>query len=442
MKNRYEQQDSGFSVRHHFRFLLLSALGAILFFVPISINGVRSIMLDHLVSFITQAAPRLAEFFVLCLTAIGGLWPWANRSFAKDYLNLALSVFRILAIPLGCMAFWNVGPSWLMEPNMLPFVWKNIAVAVTLIVPVGAVLLTFITGYGLLEFIGVLVRPLMRPVFHVPGRAAVDAVASFVGSFSVAMFLTNKLYKESKYTYKEAAIIMTGFSTISVAFMIVIAKTARLMELWNFYFWSAFAVTSIVTALTVRLYPLSKCEDTYYDGVGKPEVPMKGNIVKNAYAAGVKTAATSPPLLRGLWDNLRSGLDMCLVLTPTITSMNILALTLARNTSVFDLLGFLYYPIAYLLSLFGLPEPAAVGKATAVVLGDVFVANVVAVSLTDLSRYIVAVASVSTIVFFAGYIPCLYSTSIRLKPWHLLLIWFERAALSIILAGIVGLVYF
>ena len=42
------------------------------------------------------------------------------------------------------------------------------------------------------------------------GRSAIDAVASFVGSYSLALLITNRVYKEGKYTTK-AAIIATGF---------------------------------------------------------------------------------------------------------------------------------------------------------------------------------------------------------------------------------------
>ena len=54
----------------------------------------------------------------------------------------------------------------------------------------------FITEFGLLEYIGVLIEPLMRPVFKVPGYAAIDAVTSFVANPTLGIFFTNKLYKE------------------------------------------------------------------------------------------------------------------------------------------------------------------------------------------------------------------------------------------------------
>lgn len=85
-------------------------------------------------------------------------------------------------------------------------------------------LLALLVGYGLLEFIGTFCRPIMRPLWKTPGRSAIDAVASFVGSYSLALLITNRVYKEGKYTTKEAAIIATGFSTVSATFMIIIAK--------------------------------------------------------------------------------------------------------------------------------------------------------------------------------------------------------------------------
>jgi nucleoside recognition membrane protein YjiH len=265
---------------------------------------------------------------------------------------------------------------------------------------------------------------------------------TFIGSFSVAMFLTDEIYKKSKYTYREAAIIMTGFSTVSATFMIVIAKTADLMNIWNFYFWSTLVITFTVTAFTVRLYPINKLDNSYIDGVGKPEKDIKGNIIKNAINEGVKTAAQSKSFLRSLWENLKGGIRMCFVLTPSATSVGLLAAVLARKTQFFDALGTIFLPITYVLKLFGLENYKEVAKASAVVLGEVFVPNLTVNDLPDVPRYIIAVVSVSTIVFFAGFIPCLYATSIKLKPWQLLLIWFERAVLSIILAGIVGLIYF
>ncbi len=72
-------------------------------------------------------------------------------------------------------------------------------------------ILILLIGFGLLEFIGVICRPIMRPIFKTPGKSAVDAVASFVGSYSIGLLITNKVYKDGGYTHKEAVVVATGF---------------------------------------------------------------------------------------------------------------------------------------------------------------------------------------------------------------------------------------
>src|SRR5690606_38603706 len=142
----------------------------------------------------------------------------------------------------------------------------KLVVPVGLLVPIGAVFLALLVGYGLLEYVGVLMRPIMRPVWKTPGRSAIDAVASFVGSYSLGLLITNRIYKEGKYTAKEAAIIATGFSTVSATFMVIVAKTLDLMNIWLTFFWVTFIVTFAVTAITSRIWPLSKIKDEYYEG--------------------------------------------------------------------------------------------------------------------------------------------------------------------------------
>ena len=108
--------------------------------------------------------------------------------------------------------------------------------------------------------------PVMRPIFHTPGRAAIDAVASFVGSYSVGLIITNNVYRKGGYTAREAAIIGTGFSTVSATFMIIVAKTLGIIEHWNIYFWVTLVVCFTVTAITLRIPPLSRVPDTFYPG--------------------------------------------------------------------------------------------------------------------------------------------------------------------------------
>ena len=39
---------------------------------------------------------------------------------------------------------------------------------------------------------GVLLKPIVRPLFHVPGRASIDLIASWFGASNTAVILTRE----------------------------------------------------------------------------------------------------------------------------------------------------------------------------------------------------------------------------------------------------------
>jgi len=432
-----------YSPSNVFNFVFFSLLGIFLFFVPFTVNGTNSIAVDHIITYMNRYLPWLGPTFTLIIGTIGGILPWVQKTYKKGVMDFIMAVFRTLGIPICFLAYFNVGPAWLMDPGMLPFLWEKVVVSVTVIVAIGSIFLTFVIAFGCLEFVGVLVRPIMRPVFKTPGKSAIDAVASFVGSFSLAIYLTNKLYRESKYTMKEAFIIMSGFSTVSATFMITVAKTAGFMGIWNFYFWTTLIITFVVTAITVRLWPITKVPETYLDGVGHPEEPVVGkSIFRAAVDEGLEAAQRSKNILKTIWENLAGGIKMCFVLTPVMGSIGLLAFILVKLTNVFDIIGYIFYPFTYLISLIGVPEPLMIAKASAATIAEMFVPNVVVSSLGNATKYVVAVTSVSQVLFFGGSLPCYMASDVKVPLWKVMIVVCERIALSIILAGIVAVIYF
>ncbi|MDA6963074.1 hypothetical protein OSM87_25730, partial [Escherichia coli] len=76
--------------------------------------------------------------------------------------------------------------------------------------------------------------------------------------------------------------------------MIVVAKTLGLMEIWNIYFWTTFAVPFIVTAITVRIWPLRSMSEEYYNGQLPPKETFSGSRLQAAWKEAMDTAAQSP----------------------------------------------------------------------------------------------------------------------------------------------------
>jgi nucleoside recognition membrane protein YjiH len=425
-----ELDQSHYSFQNISKFLLLSLIGVFMFFVPIEINGKSSIPLDHFVTWVRGSVGIGADLYVMILVILGTIHPFYKKTWNKNSVEFVISIFKVLGAIATILVLFEIGPAWLMAEEMGPY-WLNLLlIPIGLLVPIGAVFLAMLVGYGLLEFIGVLMQPIMRPIWKTPGRSAVDAVASFVGSYSIGLLITNRVYKEGKYTQREAAIIATGFSTVSATFMIVVAKTLDLMPIWNYYFWLTLIVTFAVTAITVRMRPISKMSDDYYTSEGVPEEVIEGNRLKFAWKQAMQTAHHAPKLGKNILDNVKDGLLMAMAILPTIMSVGLLGLILVNHTPVFDYLGYLFYPLTALLQV---PEPFLAAKAAAINLVDMFVPSLVVLETSLETRFIIGSLSISAILFFSSLIPCILSTEIPIKISHMIAIWFLRTVLTLII---------
>ncbi|MCP3027792.1 YjiH family protein [Halobacillus sp. A5] len=411
------------------KFIVMSLIGIFTFFIPITIDGTSSIPLDHIVTLIQTTFPELIPYYALLVIILGAIYPFMNKSWNKDGVNVTLSIFKIFGAVAAAMLVVDTGPTWLFDPDMGPFLFENLVIPVGLLVPIGAIFLALLVGYGLLEFIGVLLQPVMRPIWKTPGRSAVDAVASFVGSYSIGLLITNRVFKEGKYTIKEATIIATGFSTVSATFMIVVAKTLGLMEIWNTYFWVTLFVTFLVTAVTVRIWPLNKISDDYYTDEGHPEEVVKENRIKAAWHQAMEASRQAPSLGRNIWVNLKDGFIMTMAILPSIMSVGLLGLVLAEYTPVFDIAGYIFYPFTWALQI---PEPLLAAKASAIEIAEMFLPALLVADAPLITRFVIGSLSVSAVLFFSALIPCILSTDIPISIPKLIVIWIERTILTLI----------
>lgn len=417
------------------KFILFSLFGVFMFFIPIKLMGKSTIPIDHLVTFITTSLGSVVKYYALIVIIAGGLYPFIKKTWNKTTTNMVFSILKIIGIVVAFMAVFQIGPKLLFEPSMLPFLLNKLVISVGVIVPIGSIFLSFLVGYGLMEFAGVIMEPVMKPLWKTPGRSAIDAVASFVGSYSIGLLITNRVFNEGKYTVKEACIIATGFSTVSATFMIVVAKTLGLMNIWNTYFWSTLIVTFIVTAITVRFYPLSKKSDEYITKDPKPYVRPAGSLLQAAFKEGMQTAATSKPLAQSIASNLKDGFIMAMGILPTILSVGLIGLLLAEYTPLFDVLGYIFYPFTLLLRI---PEPFLAAKASALEIAEMFLPALLVAEAPLLTKFVTAIVSISSILFFSASIPCIMSTDIPLSIKDIVIIWVERTILSIVLAAAIG----
>lgn len=434
------QRKTANSWQNIMKFVVYSLIGIFMFFIPISIYGKSSIPLDHIVSWIRNTIPGLVPYYILITIALGAIFPFFNGSWKKSKVNLVMTLFKVIGFVFAVMLFINTGPAWFFDESMGPFLFNSLVTSVGVLVPIGAVFLAMLTGFGLLEFIGVLMQPIMRPVWKTPGRSAIDAVASFVGSYSIGLLITNRIFKEGKYTIKEAAIIATGFSTVSATFMVVVANTLELMEIWNIYFWTTLVVTFTVTAITVRLWPLSKMSDAYYQDVeGKPEKVVNKQRIKSAWNEAMKVVSTAPNLWQITRVNLVDGYKMTMAILPSIMSIGFFGLVLAEYTPIFDIIGYIFYPFTWIAQL---PEPLLAAKAASMGIAEMFLPALLVAEADLITKFVIGVVCISQIIFFSAVVPVILSTDIPISIPKLITIFIERTILSILLAGLFAFLFF
>jgi nucleoside recognition membrane protein YjiH len=416
-----------------YKFLGYSLFGVFMFFCPITVGGRSTIPVDHIISFITGNWLEGAKIYILIVMYCGAVLPFLRKTWNKDAMTVFFSAAKVCGALIGTILYFKLLPDlkWLWRPDFGPFLFDRLAMPVGLVIPIGSVFLAFLANFGLMEFTGVLMTPVMRPMFRTPGRSAIDAVASFVGSYSIALIITNNMYRQGKYSAREAAIIATGFSTVSATFLLVVARTLNLMDHWTLYFWVSLVVTFIVTAITAYIWPLCSYPNTYFEGKPNPDPDYKGNRWKSAWETGVRVGGQAEPLAKMTFINLKAGLNMAFAVIPSITSVGLLGLVLAEYTPLFDWFGYIFYPF---FAVFGVSNAALAGKAAAMSLPEMFLpALLIARQASPLLGFVIAVVSISEILFFSASIPCLMGTDIPVKLRDIIVIWFERVVLSIIL---------
>lgn len=431
------RREKGYKI---WRFFVFSAIGLFLFFVPVSMSGTTSIMLDHIVTGIHKIFGENIQYFTLAVVLAGALIPFLDRSWKKSAFNILFTSFKVFGLLIGIMVVFNIGPAFVLDENMGPFLYYSLAINLSLLIPLGGAALGLILGYGFLVFIGVLLEPIMRRLFKTPGRSAMDAMASLVGSYSVGLLITNRTYMQGFYNKKEGLIIATGFSTVSVTIMVVVARTLDLMDYWVLFFIVVMLVTFLVTAITTYLPPIRSEKEIYYnDKSSITEEDYEGNILEYAWYKAKQQSHSSRPLLEDIWTNFTEAMKMTASVVPSVLSIGLIGLIVAEYTDVITWISYVYYPLLYLFPLENIP---LIAEAVTISIVEMFLPSLLVAEADIVTRFIVGVSSISAIIFLSGLIPAVLSTSLNLQVWKMLAVWFIRTVLSLLIVIPIALLIF
>ena len=171
--------------------------------------------------------------------------------------------------------------------------------------------------------------------------------------------------------------------------------------------------------------------NAYYNNQpGDPEEYKQGNLLVTAWEEALVSANNSIPIGKNIMENLKDGFIMAMGILPSIMSVGLIGLVVAKYTPVFDVLGYLFYPVT---ALFNLPEPMLAAKACAVGIAEMFLPALLVAGAPLVTKFVIGVVSISAILFFSASIPCILSTEIPLTIPEIVVIWFQRTLLTLII---------
>lgn len=426
------------------KFIIYSLIGVLLFITPLPWNGEWSvgvgILAGILRSFLPENTLQTFALFVVVSSAVITLY---SKFLKPQYLDRHLQMkelfapnsFWVLLRVIGAifiiMIFFQVGPEWVINQNTGGTILNSLNPTLVPFFLFAIVLLPFLVEYGLMEFVGTLLSKPFNKLFKLPGRSAVDAAASWLGSTPVGVIITAHQYEQGYYTEREAASISTNFAVSSIAFSLLIVSVLGIPQ-YFIPFYAVVVVTSVIIAVILpRIPPLSLKKDTYL--TGKPpvteEAPKDVSSYRWAVDCAISKSKHSPSIKTALKNSSMVLVDVYWGLMPVVFAIGTIALALSEYTQIFNYLSLPFY---YILEWFNVPDAKAAAPSLLVGFADIFLPAVLGASVeSEMTRFIIACTSVIQVIYMTEVGALVLKSKIKLNILELFTLFILRTLIGL-----------
>ena len=449
------KNNRNYSIGQYAKFLIPSIIGIIIFMLPVKEydpdikNDKVTIPIAYLASFIQKHIgewlPTLIVL-VLVVSAVGAiLYKFGLIKTRSPYIKGLFDqspiwfITRILAMIFVLMSYFNIGPDFIISEDTGNFILNDLLTTLIVIFVFAGLLLPLLLEFGLLEFVGTLLVKLMRPIFTLPGRSAVDCFTSWLGDGTLGVMLTAKQYEDGFYSEREAAVISTTFSAVSITFCLVVLKQVDLANLFVPYYITICAVGVICAVIIPRIPPLSWKKDVYINSgqVLDESIPDGETYFSWGLYKGISKAQEHDGLGAFIKTGIKNALDMWLGVMPVVMGFGTIALALSNYTPIFEIIGQPFIPLLKLLSL---PEPVAASKTILVGFTDMFIPSIIAGAeiKSELTRFVIATLSVTQLIYMSEVGALILGSRIPVNLGEIFVLFIERTIISLIFVTLIA----
>lgn len=435
-------------------FLIPSIIGIIIFMIPVKFDGEWTIIVKIFADFIAKTIgdylPALCTI-IITISFVMSVLASFNVKFIKEnkLLDQTFSVtpvWLVLRI-LGFIVVWmvvlkdklNLGPFFdmIVADESATFILNDLLTSLVIIFVIASMLLPLLLDFGLLEFIGAIFTKIMRPVFLIPGRAAVDCITSWIGDGTLGVMLTANQYESGYYSAKEAAIISTNFSAVSITFSLIVLSQVDMVDYFGVYYLLVCLVGIVCAIIVPRIPPLSLKKDDYVVASNHDNEDIAENY-SSSVQYGLDLAIKRAESHKGIGEFLKNGIEnafgMWFSVMPIVMIIGTASLVLANNTQVFEILGKPFLP---LLNFLKVPESLEASKTMIVGFSDMFTPSIIAASTiqSQMTKFIVATISVTQLIYLSEVGGLILASSIPVNLFELFVIFIERTIISLLIVA-------
>lgn len=442
----YNKQEK---IKGRIKFISMSIIGIILFLIPVPIvqDGEKQTTLPvaFLANWLKDLLGPAMSILIITIITLSTILTILFSTILKNKVKpggLIANAFqvgpvwmilRVLAVVFVWMTYFKIGSKVIYSEDTGGLVFNDLLPTLVAVFLFAALFLPLLMEYGLLEFLGPLFRPIMRPLFTLPGRSAVDNLASFIGDGTVGVLITSRQYEKGIYSKRESIVISTTFSVVSITFAIVIAQTIGLQQKF-FVFYLTVIVSCLVTAIIMpRIWPLNQIPDDFTKEVSESTRLEKLPEGKTALAHGFDEATIVGLKAPGVKEFFKTGIktviDMWFVILPVVMSIGTIATIIANYTPVFEIIGKPFIPILQLLQI---PEAAKASETLLIGFADMFLPSILIATVhSELTRFVIGALSISQLIYLSEVGGVILGSKIPVSLGKLFMIFLIRTAITL-----------
>ncbi|MCJ0932823.1 YjiH family protein [Virgibacillus halodenitrificans] len=426
----------------HLKFIIPSLIGIFLFMCPVQTKEGLTIPIAVLANWVQdKLADQLSMIMmiIIVLTAIMTIMArlssiFKNTPFFQNLFHVSIfwTITRAVAAVFAVMVYFDLGTEAIYGSNTGEVLLDDLLHVLFAVFLFAGLFLPLLMNFGLLELFGTLMTKIMRPLFRLPGRASIDSLASWIGDGTIGVLLTSRQYEDGYYTKREAAVIGTTFSIVSITFTLVVISEVGLEHMFVPFYATVLIAGFIAALIMPRIPPLSRKADSFVkdDAEGINEDIPKGY---NSFTFGYKKALDRGKKETSVYQFFKEGgqniLDMWMGVAPVVMAFGLVALIIAEYTPVFQWLGMPFIP---LLELMQVPYAAQASETILIGFADMFLPAIFASSIdAEITRFIIAGLSVTQLIYMSEVGGLLLGSKVPVSFKDLAIIFLLRTLITL-----------